>query len=592
MGSVELTAPEAAVPASGDEQLSMVLLHTRVATLVATAFAVMMAVYAHGTIAPAVVHAWVALKVAVAALRFALGEFYIRRDGRAVPWCSLTYALLAIDGAIWGAAGFVLMQEAEPLAALVAASLAGVACVATFGLQLSLIATASYVVPIMAPTALGLLGRGDGFGSFGGIGLLMLLALALVTARAAQARFLAGLALRRRAEALADEKDAALRLAQRQALVKTQFLANISHELRTPLHGILGLARLLHVELRNATLARHVELIEGSGTHLLRLINDLLDVSRIETGNFAIRQEPFDLGAQVLAVADVYVVRAADKGLVFRTFNRIEPDSWVMGDAARLRQVLHNLLGNAIKFTQRGRIEMEVGRGDAADEFRFEVRDSGGGIAKEQLEKVFEPFHRADGDTPTSGVGLGLTIAQEIAQAMNGTITVTSEPGVGSTFTFVARLPAVAPPPTGPEQARAHREPPTPPPVRYVLVAEDDDVNALIVGAYLDQMGIAHERVANGKDAVSHALRETERPEAVLMDCRMPVMDGLEATREIRIQEATLGLPRVRIVALTATAADHGRDECIAAGMDDFLSKPFTPSELAQALRTQAPDPC
>ncbi len=585
-----MTAPEAATPTDSDEQLSMVLLHTRVATLVATAFAVMMAFYVHGTLAPEIVERWITVKAAVAALRVALGEFYARRDGCRLPWHRLTYTLLAIDGAVWGAAGFALMQQAEPLAALVAASLAGVACVATFGLQLSLIATACYVVPIMAPTALGLLGRGDEFGSFGGIGLLMLLALTLVTARAAQARFLAGLALRRRAEALAAEKDDALRLAERQAAVKTQFLANISHELRTPLHGILGLARLLHVELRNATHARRVELIESSGTHLLRLINDLLDVSRVESGHFAIRQEPFDLATQALAVADVYAVRAADKGLAFRTVNRIGPGCWVMGDAARVRQVLHNLLGNAIKFTQRGGIEMEIGRGDTADEFRIEVRDSGRGIAPAQLDKIFEPFHLAEGDAPASGAGLGLTIALEIARAMGGTIAVSSEPGAGSTFAFTARLPAVARPPADRDQARECRELPALPPVRQVLVAEDDDVNALIVGAYLDQMGIAHERVDNGKDAVSHALRETERPEAVLMDCRMPVMDGLEATREIRVQEATLGLPRLRIVALTATAADYGRDECFAAGMDGFLSKPFTPGELAQALGTPAPD--
>ena len=574
----------------GDEQLAMVLLHTRVGTGVATLFAVLMAVYAHGAMPLRLVQGWVALKVVVALVRVALAGVYARRNGAGRPWRRLTYGMLAVDGLVWGVAGWALMAEAEPLAALVAASLAGVSCVATFGLQVSLAATAAYVVTILLPTAAGLIGRGDEFGSFGGVGVLMLLGLQLVTARNAQRRFAAAVTLRLQAEALAGEKDAALRLAQRQAAVKTQFLANISHELRTPLHGILGLARLLHVELRDAALARRVELIETSGTHLLRLINDLLDVSRIETGHFAIRREPFDLGAQVLAVADVYAVRAADKGLAFRISNRIEPDAWVMGDAARLRQVLHNLLGNAIKFTRRGRIELQVSRGQAADALRFEVRDSGGGIPQAQLAQIFQPFNQGDSgaDAAASGAGLGLTIAREIAQAMGGDISVSSEPGVGSTFVFSARLPMVERPAPAADVRAAPA--PAPLPAHHVLVADDDDVNALIVGAYLEQLGIASERVVNGKDAVGHALRETERPEAILMDCRMPVMDGLAATREIRAQEATLGLARVPIFALTATAADFERDQCIAAGMDGFLSKPFTLAELAQVLgmRTSA----
>ena len=579
---------EKAVAPQGDEPLSMVLLHTRVATLVATGFAVLMAVYAHGAIASRFVVGWVAVKIMVAAVRIVLAEFYTRRNGRPVAWRHITHAMLAVDGLVWGVAGFALMTQAEPVAALIAASLAGVSCVATFGLQLSLVATAAYVAPILVPTAAGLLGRGDEFGRFGGIGLLMLLGLQLVTARSAQRRFRAGIALRLQAEALAGEKDAALRLAQRQAAVKTQFLANISHELRTPLHGILGLARLLHVELREAGQARRVELIETSGTHLLRLINDLLDVSRIETGHFTIRREPFDLGAQVLAVADVYAVRAADKGLGFRIANRVQADAWVMGDAARLRQVLHNLLGNAIKFTRHGRIELQVSRGDAPDALRFEVRDTGGGIPDAQLAQIFQPFNQgeANGDASASGAGLGLTIALEIAQAMGGDIRVQSEPGVGSTFVFTAQLPAVERP--APATIADAPALPMTMPARHVLVADDDDVNALIVGAYLDQLGIAYERVGNGKDAVGHALRETERPEAILMDCRMPVMDGLAATREIRAQEATLGLPRMPIVALTATAADFERDQCIAAGMDGFLAKPFTMAELAQALGMHA----
>jgi len=570
-----------------DEQLRMVLSHTRSGTLVATAFALLMAVYLHGTVPPVHVRAWVVAKVLVAVARIAAAALHARRgQPGGAAWRRLTYGLLALDGAVWGLAGWRLMSESTTLAALIGAALACVTCVATFGLQVRVAATAAYVVPILAPTAVGLLARGDDFGLIGGIGLPMLLGLQLLTARGADQRFSAGVQLRLQAQALVMEKDAALQLAHRQRAAKAQFLANISHELRTPLHGILGLARLLHVDARDPAVAHRVELIEASGTHLLGLINDLLDASRIETGRFAVREGRFELVGQAASVADIFALRARDKGLEFDFRNDFERPYWVSGDAARFRQVLHNLLGNAIKFTQRGAIRVEVTAGAAADRVDVTVSDTGPGIAAAHLATVFDAFRQLDGgaDQPATGAGLGLTIAREIAQAMGGDITVRSEPGKGSTFVFSARLPAapVAPPETG---ASAPDELALPPiGLRRVLVADDDDVNALIIGAYLAQLGIEHERVSDGRQAVGRALRETERPDLVLMDWRMPVLDGLAATHEIRRQEQTLGLPRVPIVALTATAADEDRQQCLAAGMDDFLAKPFTQEQLRKLL--------
>ena len=180
--------------------------------------------------------------------------------------------------------------------------------------------------------------------------------------------------------------------------MKTQFLAKISHELRTPLHGILGLARLVHLELQDPALARRVELIEASGTHLLALINDLLDISRIEAGRFATRSERFDLVDQIEQIADVFVVRAQDKGLTLTVDMRLPRPCWVLGDAARLRQVLHNLLGNAIKFTQRGGIRMRVARGATPDELRVEVTDTGTGIAAADLQRIFQAFQQSERD--------------------------------------------------------------------------------------------------------------------------------------------------------------------------------------------------
>jgi signal transduction histidine kinase len=567
------------------ELLRMVLLHTRAGTLLATAFAVLLAIYWSGSTPSAWVRGWMFAKLAVAALRIVSAHKHARAGLPATRgWRQLTYGLLALDGAIWGLAGLWLMHQPVQVSSFVAAALACVTCVATFGLQARLLATAAYVGPIMVPTALGLALRADQVGVVGSLGLLMMLGLQLLTARGAEQRLTASILLRLEAQALAHEKAAALELAQRQIEVKTQFLANISHELRTPLHGILGVARLLHLEAGEPTVQHRLELIESSGTHLLRLINDLIDVSRIETGHFPIRHEVFDIVTQAGLVADVFALRATDKGLDFSMTHAFPRPSWVVGDAARFRQVLHNLLGNAIKFTEAGRVEINLGRGSTPDMVEVEVIDTGPGMAPADQDRLFEAPSALDSGCGPAGRnhgGLGLLIARELAEAMGGSLSVHSKAGVGSQFVFRARLPATA----APDETEHGAAPATPViDLRRVLVAEDDDVSALIVCAYLKQQGLAHERVGNGHDAVGRALRESQRPDLVLMDCQMPTMDGQTATREIRAQEHTLGLPRVPIIAITATSTDEDRRACADAGMDDLLAKPFNRQELMQVL--------
>jgi signal transduction histidine kinase len=582
-------APDAAQrEAVADEQLRMVLAHTRLGTIGATVFGVLAALPMQGSVPLAVVHGWIAAKVIVALCRIVLAQFYTRSPGlfKGITWRRLTFTFLAVDGAVWGLAGWRMMDEPVPLASLAAAILACVTSVATFGLQMRALATAAYAAPILLPTVVGMMVRADLFGIVGGSGLLVLLVLLMATARAAERRAIVGMLLRMQAQSLAAQREAALQLAQRQSVAKSQFLAKISHELRTPLHGILGLARLLHMEVSDPGPARRVELIETSGSHLLALINDLLDVSRMEAGRFTVRAELFELVAEIRQVADVFAVRAADKGLGFAPQLHLPDPHWVVGDPARVRQVLHNLLGNAIKFTQRGGIGLTVSFGGAPDLVRVEVRDTGSGIAEEDLAHIFKPFQQSESESnqPQDGAGLGLTIALEIAQAIGGDIAVKSRPGVGSTFIFTARLPPSAAPPQLRTEAVLARPVVARPGGRRVLVAEDDDVNAMIVMAYLEALGLAAERVANGKDAVGRALRDLDRPDVILMDCRMPVMDGLEATREIRQQEQALGLPRIPVIALTATSADTDRADCLAAGMDDFVTKPFTRQDLLRTI--------
>jgi signal transduction histidine kinase len=571
----------------GKQQLNMVLGHTRLGTLVATAFAVFLALQLRGVALSAwLVDVWLVVKLGVAAGRIVASLRYDRlgRPGGA-GWARTTDAWLLADGIVWGAAGFMLMSAPVQLAAVVCAVMACVSCVATFGLQFSKRSTAAYVAPILALTSFGLLQRGDELGSIGGIGLLMLLGLLLATALASEKRLVDMLTLRLRAQALSVEKDEALKLALRQSAVKTQFISNVSHELRTPLHGILGVTRLLQLEASEPAVTRRLELIESSGTHLLGLINDLLDISRIEAGQFAMRSERFELGAVVQNLADLYTVRATDKGLDFTLNLQLDTPCWVTGDPARVRQVLHNLLGNAVKFTQRGAITLTLIRDADSGRLSAEVQDTGPGIEASELVHVFEAFRQVGGaaSRPFEGTGLGLTIARDIAQAMGGDISMRSTVGVGTCALFTALLPSAAPP----EAAPAAKPWPTltaPASTCRVLIAEDDDVNAVIATAYLEHMGVTAERVKDGRQAVQHALRDIDRPALVLMDCRMPTMDGMAATREIRKQERSLGLPRVPVIALTATTSDINRQLCLNAGMDDFMSKPYTREDLQRVL--------
>ncbi|MGL6113250.1 MAG: ATP-binding protein [Rubrivivax sp.] len=577
-------------PGISDEQLNMVLGHTRLGTLVATAFAVFLALQLRGVALPAwIIDTWLAFKLVVAGMRILLSLRHERlgRPG-GTAWSRTTDIFLLADGVVWGSAGLMLMSSPIPLASLVCAVMACVSCVATFGLQFSKRSTAAYVMPILAMTALGLFLRADDFGSFGGTGLLMLLGLLLATALSSERRLVDGLMLRLRAQALSVEKDDALKLALRQSAVKTQFISNISHELRTPLHGILGVARLLHLEAKDSAVARRLELIESSGTHLLGLINDLLDISRVEAGRFAMRSERFELTALVQTLADLYTLRAGDKGLAFALTMQVQSPCWVLGDPARLRQVLHNLLGNAVKFTQEGSITLTLTRDAASGLLSAEVLDTGPGIEAADLVHVFEAFRQVGGAAgrPFEGTGLGLTIARDIAQAMGGDIGMRSTVGVGTCATFTARLPACAAAVAADDASDTfvHAAHAAACGLRRVLIAEDDDVNAVIATAYLEHLGVKAERVHDGVQAVRHALRDVDRPDIVLMDCRMPTMDGMAATREIRAQERTLGLSRMPVIALTATTSDISRQQCLNAGMDDFMSKPYTKEELGRVL--------
>lgn len=573
-----------------DEQLREVWLHSRLGVVVASAFAAVMVVYWQGTLPASLLLAWLATKLAIAGVRLIQAYAYFRdpQSGGA-RWRHATLAMLTLDGVIWGIAGGWLAMQAVSVATFGLAVMAAVSCVATFGLQVSLLATSAYVVPILVLTILGALWRADETGAVGCVSLSMLLLLQLATAYRSELRWSERQLLRLQAQRLAQEKADALALALRQSSLQSQFFTNVSHELRTPLHGILGLARLLQLESVDPGQRRRAELIDASGTHLLGLINDLIDVSRIEAGEFALRPQPFELVAQIEQVADVCAARAQVQGLAFTCRIELEQPCWVLGDAGRFRQVLHNLLGNALKFTESGAITLSVGRqAGLPEQVSAAVTDTGVGIAAEDQPQLFDAFAQLAPawHTPHAGTGLGLTISREIARAMGGDILVRSAPGVGSTFTFTARLPvceaAVAAPAPAAAAATALDWRPT---ACDVLIVEDDDVNALIIEAYLERLGLRVVRARDGVEAQALALRTPDRPALVLMDCQMPRMDGHVATRRIRSQEAAQGLAPVPIVAITASLTEIDVQRCRADGMNDFLGKPFTALQLATVLQ-------
>lgn len=361
---------------------------------------------------------------------------------------------------------------------------------------------------------------------------------------------------------------------------KSTFLANMSHELRTPLNAILGFAQIMeHDENMPEIQRRNVAIINRSGRHLLSLINDVLAISRIEAGRTEISHEAFDLPSTINAVQEMIRVRADEKGLAFFVERPADLPDYVLGDANHLREVLINLLGNAAKCTDSGQIGLRVVM-ESGGRIRFDVTDTGPGIAKEEQGRIFEAFYQSPGGKgKVEGTGLGLAISRNLVRLMGGDISVVSTPGKGSAFSFSIPLAPVAAVPEADSVARviglaAGQTPPR------ILVAEDHPDNQQVVEQILGRIGCQVRIAANGQLAVEQF--QAWHPQLILMDIRMPVMDGYEATRAIR---SLPGGDKIPIVALTASVFEEERGEALAAGCTDLTRKPIEENQLFGVIR-------
>ncbi|MFN4265714.1 MAG: ATP-binding protein [Aquabacterium sp.] len=575
-----------------DDSLNLRIRQARTAMLMAPIFSisVMSGVFAtvvcwliHPLVDPMVLWPWLAAKWLILVPRVWHAHAFARtKEADTEHGYQVFLWLLAIDGLIWGGVGWWLAPANQPdLGALSLACVVGVAATGSFMLHMDARAAAILQWTVLGPNALHCLMRQDQLGLFGAVILVCLTVILKIETSRAHRRMSEMLRLRFALEVVAKQREEARAKAEQISEAKSRFLATISHEIRTPLGGMLGLARVMKEDVAQHATPERLGLIERSGEHLLTVLNDLLDFSKINAGHVAIEKRPFDLVHLVHEVVALSRISAQDKQLRLECVNQLGDQHQVVGDPVRVRQILHNLIGNAIKFTEAGGVTIRLSRESAGEAIRLQVDDTGVGMDEAELARIFDAFQQAQAGKRhyRGGTGLGLTISRELSRAMGGDLVCTSALGRGSSFVCTLALPVVVPEHLVHDKVaeRGGRLL-----TGRVLVVEDDPINALVAEATLKQFGLDVVVLDDGARALQWL--SGQRVDMLLLDCHLPGLDGWGVAAGIRQREAEWGQARLPIIALTATLEPQEREQCLAVGMDGVLNKPFEREALWSVL--------
>jgi len=383
---------------------------------------------------------------------------------------------------------------------------------------------------------------------------------------------------RRKYHKLHDDLHRTKIMAEEATQYKSQFLANMSHEIRTPLNAIIGFITLLEEGESDETKLRYLNIIKNSSDSLLQIINDILDVSKIESGKLEIDPQNFNPYKDLIAVAELFQVKAAEKGIALKIKYNYNIPELLYGDILRIKQIFSNLLSNAIKFTPEGSVVKCV-IWYKNGSLHISVKDYGIGISKVQQQKIFQPFTQADGSIVRKygGTGLGLTISMELSRLLGGILSLRSEEGRGSTFRLSLPVPLG-------EEEQIQEEETVTKLDGHILVVEDYEANRMFVGIILENAGLTYEMANDGLEAIEKF--KTGKYDLILMDENMPNLNGTEAAREILKIEKDEGLAHTPVITLTANALKGDREMFLAAGFDDYLSKPIDPQKLLRTMKT------